>query len=306
MTRARRWFVRLVLAAGGVLLLLVGLVALNGLVLADRHTPRVRHLADLPAAPSASGPGEVTVVAYNIAKGFAHRGGVRFDPREAVEERVRAMAAVVKAERPDLVFLSEALTELGPCPVDQVDLFARECGLPHVATGENYNLGVPGYRVVGGNAIVSRFPLTPVENIDLVGRRPFWVTQNNRRALFVSAELGGKPVLLGALHNDSFDMRNNAAQARQLLEYIGDRPTILAGDFNNRPGDESIRQIRGSGRFAGAFDGPPTFFEGKRAERLDYVFVPVGWELVDHRVIADDTSDHRPLVCRFRMAAAGP
>jgi endonuclease/exonuclease/phosphatase family metal-dependent hydrolase len=301
MTRIRRWTVRLFLAAVALVLLLAGLVALNGLVLADRQAPRMRHLADIESVPSASGPGEVTVVAYNVAKGFAHRGGLRFDSRAAVEDRISKMAAVVKAERPDLVFLSEALTELAPCPVDQVERFARECGLPHVATGENYNLGVPGLRVVGGNAILSRTPLTPVANIDLAGRRPFWVTKNNRRALFASTDVGGKSVLLGALHNDSFDMRNNAAQARQLLEFVGDRPCVLAGDFNNRPGEESIRLFRDSGHFGGAFDGPPTYFEGKRAERLDYVFAPAGWELLDHRVIPDDTSDHRPLVCRFRV-----
>lgn len=301
MTRIHRWTRRALLGLVALVLLLAGMVALNGLVLADRQAPRIRQFADVEPAPSASGPGEVTVVAYNVAKGFAHRGGLRFDSRAAVEERVSKMAAVVRAEKPDLVFLSEALTELAPCPVDQVERFARECGLPHVASGENYNLGVPGARVVGGNAILSRFPLAPVANIDLAGRRPFWVTTNNRRALFASAEVGGKPVLLGALHNDSFDMRNNAAQARQLLEYIGDRPCVLAGDFNTRPGEESIRLVRDSGRFSGAFDGPPTYFEGKRAERLDYVFAPAGWELLDHRVVPDDTSDHRPLVCRFRV-----
>lgn len=301
MTRIRRWSKRLALGAVTLLLLFIGLFTLNGLALADRQVPRVRHLAGVEAAPSASAPREVTIVAYNIAKGFAHRGGLRFDSRAAVEQRVRKMAAVVNAERPDLVFLSEAMTELAPCLVDQVELFARECGLPHVATGENYNLGVPGVRVVGGNAILSRHPLAPVANFDLAGRRPFWISKNNRRALFASAELGGKPVLLGALHNDSFDMRNNAAQARQLLDFIGDRPCVLAGDFNNRPGEESMRLFRDSGRFTGAFDGPPTYFEGTRAERLDYILAPPGWELLDHRVIADDTSDHRPVVCRFRV-----
>lgn len=301
MTRIRRWLVRSLLAVVALALLLGGLIAFNGLVLADRQVPRMRNLAGVEAAPTASAPGEMTIVAYNVAKGFAHRGGLRFDSRGAVEDRISKMAVVVKAERPDLVFLSEALTELAPCPVDQVGRFARECGLPHVASGENYNLGVPGLRVVGGNAILSRTPLAPVANIDLAGRQPFWVTKNNRRALFVSADIGGKPVLLGALHNDSFDMRNNAAQVRQLIDYVGDRPCVLAGDFNNRPGEESIRLIRDSGRFGGAFDGTPTYFEGKRAERLDYVFAPAGWELIDHRVIADDTSDHRPLVCRFRV-----
>ena len=106
---------------------------------------------------------------------------------------------------------------------------------------------------------------------------------------------------MASLHNDAFDMRNNRAQTRQLIEYAGDRPAILAGDFNNRPEEPSIRLIRDTGHFAGAFDGPPTYFEGDRKERIDFIFVPAGWELLDHRVIAADASDHRPLVCRFRV-----
>jgi endonuclease/exonuclease/phosphatase family metal-dependent hydrolase len=300
----RTWRRRLVwtlVVCGAVAVLLVGLFVLNGLVLADRNAPRVTQLAGVEAAPSASGPGEVTIVAYNIAKGFAHRGGLRFDSADNVRAKLRQMAAVVRAEKPDFVFLSEALTECAPCPVDQVEFIARECGLPYTATGEDYNIGLPFARIVGGNAILSREQLTAVENIDLVGRQPFWVTSNNRRALFVSAEIGGRAVLLASLHNDSFDMRNNEAQARQLLDYVGDRPAVLAGDFNNRPPDRSIKLLRESGKFAGAFDGPPTFFEGSRKERLDYILVPPEWELLDHRVIADDTSDHRPLVCRFKV-----
>lgn len=301
MTRRKRIVLCVLGAPLGLLLAGAALGALNGLVLAGRTVPRVAHLVGVPLAASASGPGEVTFVSYNIAKGFAHKGGLAFDSRAHVEARLARTAAVIRAVRPDAVFLSEALTELAPCNVDQVAFLARACGLPHVATGENYNLGVPLCRVVGGNAILSRVPLEGVANIDLAGRKPFWVTKNNRRALFVRAEFHGASVLMAALHNDSFDMRNNEAQARQLLEFVGDRPAVLAGDFNNRPGERSMKLLRDSGRFAGAWDGPPTFFEGKRAERLDYVLAPASWELLDARVIADDTSDHRPLVSRFRV-----
>lgn len=286
---------------GALTVLLVALFVLNGLVLADRQAPRMRHFPEVAVAPTKSAPGEVTFVSYNIAKGFAHKGGLTFESREFVEGKLRRMAELIRAEQPDVVFLSEALTELAPCNVDQVAFLARECGLPFVATGENYNVGIPFCRVVGGNAILSRTPLTPVANFDLAGRKRFWVTQNNRRALFVSMEFGGKPVLLAALHNDSFDMRNNFAQAQQLIDYVGDRPAVLAGDFNNRPEDRSIKLFRDSGKFGGAFDGPPTFFEGKRAERIDFIFVPKEWELLETKVIPDDTSDHRPLVSRFKV-----
>jgi endonuclease/exonuclease/phosphatase family metal-dependent hydrolase len=306
MSRRRRRVVWVLGAIAALTLLFVALFALNGLVLADRQTPRLRHFAEVPQAASRSTSNEVTLVSYNIAKGFAHKGGASFDSRVNVEARLRHVAELIRAEQPDVVFLSEAITELAPCNVDQVAFLAHECGLPHAVTGENYNLGIPFFRVVGGNAILSRTPITPVANFDLVGRRPFWVTKNNRRGLFASMEFGGNPVLMAALHNDSFDMRNNTAQMQQLLDYIGDRPAILAGDFNNRPEERSIKLVRDSGKFAGEFDGPPTFFEGKRAERIDFIFAPAGWELLESRVIADDVSDHRPLVCRFRVRGAKP
>jgi endonuclease/exonuclease/phosphatase family metal-dependent hydrolase len=211
------------------------------------------------------------------------------------------MAAVIEAEKPDFVFLSEALTACGPCEVNQVETLAQLSGMCFYATGENYNIGVPFFNVAGGNAVLSRTPLTGVANINLAGRRPFYITRNNRRALFVSAEVAGKPLLMAALHNDSFDMRNNTVQAQQLLDFVGDQRAVLAGDFNNRPEERSIKLLRESGKFSGAFDGPPTFFEAGRKERIDFVFAPAGWELLDCRVIENDTSDHRPLVCRFRV-----
>jgi endonuclease/exonuclease/phosphatase family metal-dependent hydrolase len=296
----RRWLRRATIGVVVLVIVPLALFALNGLVLADGNTPRVRELAGV-APPAARGNGEVTVVSYNIAKAFVHRGGVKFESRERVEGRLRKMAAAIRAENPDLVFLSEAITECGPCNVDQAEFLAREVGLPHVATGENYNVGVPFYRVAGGNAILSRVPLSPVANFDLVGRRPFWVTKNNRRALVASAEFGGQSVLLVALHNDSYSIRNNESQVRQILEWLGDRPAMLAGDFNAKPDQVPMKLLRESGRFAGEWDGPPTYFDGDRKERIDYVLAPAAWELIEAKVIADDTSDHRPLVSRFRV-----
>src|SRR5947209_3780625 len=120
MTRRRR-FVLILLT---IVLMPPALFALNGLVLADRQSPRVRHLDDVIASPSESGPFLVTIASYNIAKGFVHKGGVSFDSRENVETRLRAMAGAIKAEKPDIVFLSEAITECAPCNVDQVAFLA--------------------------------------------------------------------------------------------------------------------------------------------------------------------------------------
>ncbi|QEL16135.1 endonuclease/exonuclease/phosphatase family protein [Limnoglobus roseus] len=292
-----RWLKRIALAL--VLMAVVGLTlfTVNGLVLATGETPIVGQLPNVKLGPAHATPNEVHIVAYNIAKGFAHSGGLRFATKAEVEAQLKKMAFTIRAQQPDLVFLSEAMTECGPANVDQVEFLARACGLPHYAFGENYNFGLPFYRVVGGNAILSRTPLTPVANISLAGRQPFYVTGNNRRALFAEAEVNGKTVLLGSLHNDSFNHRNNEAQVRQLLDFIGDRPCVLAGDFNATPKQESITLVKDSDKFAGAFDGPPTFPEKKI--RIDYVFGPKAWKHVETRVLPGDASDHFAVVARF-------
>jgi endonuclease/exonuclease/phosphatase family metal-dependent hydrolase len=298
--RLPRWLKRF-----AALLLVLGLVPLllfvvNGTLLASGETPIVGSVADGEAAEPHGTDGEVRIVAYNIAKGFAHHGGLKFTSKADVEARLKKMAAVIRAERPDFVFLSEAMTECGPADMNQVEFLARACGLPHFAFGENYNFGLPFFRVVGGNAILAREPLTAVANLSLAGRQPFYVTRNNRRALFASVERNGKPILLGSLHNDSFDIANNGAQVRQLLEFIGDRPCVLAGDFNVKPNDEPIRLLKASRRFEGLFDGPPTFPE--KSIRIDYVFAPKAWKHLETKVIPNDASDHYPVSARFGFA----
>jgi endonuclease/exonuclease/phosphatase family metal-dependent hydrolase len=294
----RRWRVAL-LTTLVVLLVPLILFVVNGTVLASGESALVGRYAGVPDPPPAEEP--VTVVAYNVAKGFAHRGGVSFDSGDRVRERLRRMAAAIRDEQPDLVFLSEVMTECTPCPVNQVEFLARECGLPHWAFGENYNFGLPFLRVVGGNAILSRTPLRPAANLSLTGRKPFYETKNSRRALFVTAEVRGRAVLLGSLHNDSFDTRNNAAQVRQLLEFVADQPCVLAGDFNAKPDQEPIRLLRECGRFVGEFAGPPTFPADAPDRRIDFAFAPRDWDHIDTRVIETAASDHRPVVARFRV-----
>lgn len=276
------------------------LFTLNGIVLANGERAVVSSHSDI--TPPVPADDTVTVVGYNVAKGFAHKGGLSFDTTENVKGRMGRMAEAVRAENPDLVFLSEVMTDCTPCPVDQLSELAVGIGLPHRAFGENYCFGLPFCRVVGGNAILSRTPLEPVANLSLSGRKPFWETKNSRRALFASTELRGRTVLLGSLHNDSYDRKNNAVQVRELLAFIGDRPCVLAGDFNAKPTEEPIKLLDASGRFAGAFDGPPTFPADAPNQRIDYAFAPAAWEHIETRVLDEPrASDHRPVVAKFRV-----
>ncbi len=298
-----RW--RLWWWVSGAVLALVALFAWNGLVLAHGQSPvssdtdpRNRHM---PARSTATADGRIRVLAWNLAKCFVYRGGLSFASRDDVESRLGRMVAVIRAENPDLVFLSEVVTECTPCNVDQVRFLSRETHLQFWVFGENYNFGLPFLRMVGGNAILSKDRLRPVGNPDLVGRKPFYMTRNNRRILFCRAVVAGELVLLGAMHTDSFDLVNNLRQTQQVLAFENHAPMLLAGDFNAEPDSASLAAVVGSGRFVGALHGPATYPAESPRRRIDYVFGPVGWKLIDSRVLDEKTSDHRPVVATFEI-----
>lgn len=278
-----------------------GSFVFNGLILARNETP-LSGVTSHPPAIASSTP-QIKILAYNIAKGFVHKGGMAFAGQDVVARRIQKIADVIMIEQPDMVFLSEIVFECGPCPVNQVISLAEATGMHAWAFGENYNFGLPFYRIVGGNAILSRFPVEPVDNPSLAGRKPFYVTSNNRRMLWCTTQIGGQQVLLTAVHTDSFHLANNLVQTQQLLDYAGERAAIMAGDFNAQPQEPSIRLIRDSGRFTGAFDGPFTFPANAPEQRIDFIFAPAGWELVEHHVVQSQASDHLPVVSTFRIPA---
>jgi endonuclease/exonuclease/phosphatase family metal-dependent hydrolase len=302
-SRFRVWALRI----GGALILLLalglGLIAFNGLVLASRESVVIRDVAVNATAKGGGGPNQVVVLTYNVAKAFAHRGGLSFEEPERVTKRLDQIATTIQITQPDLVCLSEVMTEAGPMPVDQVEYLAKAAKLKYVAFGENYNFGIPGFRVVGGNAILSRTPLTPVANFNLTGRKPFFVTSNNRRALFCETTVREQTVLVGSLHNDSFDPANNDAQVSQILAFVGDRPTILAGDFNATPETVAMRRIEESKRFSGEIDGKPSFPAHAPTKRIDYAFGPAEWTHNGTHVLLSAASDHRPVVALFTVPA---
>jgi endonuclease/exonuclease/phosphatase (EEP) superfamily protein YafD len=128
------------------------------------------------------------------------------------------------------------------------------------------------------------------------------VTRNNRRVLFCRAAIGGTSILLGAMHTDSFDLTNNRRQTEQILAFEPATPMLLAGDFNAPPDSASLAAVVGSGRFVGALHGPATFPAEDPRLRIDYVFGPSTWKLLDSRVLDDTTSDHRAVVATFAVS----
>lgn len=280
---------------------LAGLFLANGLILAPGEMPvRSPIIAEPRRLPNSAKGVEVRILAYNIAEAFAYRQHLQFAGRNEIEERLAALAEVINGVDPDLVFLSEVLHECPPCGRSQVEFLAKTVGAHRWLFGECYNVGLPFYRVPGGNVILSRVQLAAEANLTLPGRKPFYVSANNRRALFGLARIGNAQVLLGSLHNDSRGGDNNVAQMRAVLDHSTGRPTILAGDFNARPGSKSLDLLRDSGRFTRIVADQLTHPARKPDRTIDYILVPAEWELLEYRVLKSTVSDHRPVFARVR------
>ncbi|MCC6409140.1 MAG: endonuclease/exonuclease/phosphatase family protein [Planctomycetes bacterium] len=291
----KRWRL-LACMVGAVGLAGLALFAYEGLNPSWRKPEVARSAGDELVAPIR----ELRVVALNVAKARFYEGS-EFADADRVRAELDAIAAVLVAERADLVFLSEVVLECGPEPLDQVEHLARAGRFPFRAASENYSFGLPFFRIRAGNALLSRVPVKALETLQLAGRRPFWSPTNNRRALCTELELGGATVLAVVVRNDSFDLANNLAQTRELLDWVGARPALLAGDFNAEPGDASLQLLSSSGRFSGLVDAPPTFPSAAPRRRIDHVLAPPTWTLVEHHVVAAGSSDHLAVVATFRL-----
>ncbi|MCP4396124.1 MAG: hypothetical protein GY801_02270, partial [bacterium] len=64
---------------------------------------------------------------------------------------------------------------------------------------------------------------------------------------------------------------------------------------------DPMRLLQQSERFSGEFQGPKTFSAGNPQQTIDFILAPKEWELLEHRVIQSDVSDHFPIVSTFRL-----
>ncbi len=259
------------------------------------------HLIFYAPYPSATSSRSLRVMAVNAAKCWFHRGGLDFASEEEVRANLERIADVIRAEKPDVVCLSEVVMEGEPVDLDQVEYLAASCDFLYWASAENYSFGLPFFRIRSGNAVLSDRPMRALAVQQLAGRAPFWNPTNNRRALWFEIRVDGTWVLGASLRNDSFDPANNLRQTEQILARHGDRPALLAGDFNAEPGSPSMERFLASGRFVGFADGPPTFPANAPDRRLDQVLAPAAWTLIDVRVVDTGVSDHLAVVATFKI-----
>ena len=195
----------------------------------EQRNSYYKNIASTPAFDSA-----LTVVTYNIQCGFeagkdpwnkAHEGGTA--------EYIGRLAAVIEQSGADVVMLQEV-----PHNRSNTDIKEFLAALGE-ATDMNYSFGAHGYndaygvepvRGQWGNAILSKYEISEIENIE-VARTDVW---RRRSVLRSRLKLGeGKFIDCYSLHHLSYAER----QQENTVAFVksSSLPKVVGGDFNTAP-----------------------------------------------------------------------
>lgn len=209
---------------------------------------------------------------------------------------LRGITQFVRAENADVVGLIEVDTgSIRSGMVNQADYIAKELG--HYTTYQSkystksLNQLVPVVRKQA-NAFLAAPRVT--------GER-FHYFDTGIKRLIIELELDEVCVFLVHL---SLKFRHRQYQLRSLHDLIirSVKPVIVAGDFNTFWGNHEIYLfMRAAGLVSANGQGLPSFPARNPRVELDFILVSKGIDVTDFRVPDVRFSDHRPIVCDFKV-----
>jgi endonuclease/exonuclease/phosphatase family metal-dependent hydrolase len=232
----------------------------------------------------------VTIVTWNV------QGSAGLD--------VAGVAEVLTRARPDVV----AVQEIG---CGQARRLARRLGMAGAWTFKHWGRPLPE-----GLAVLTRHRL--VERSHFVLRRRPWWDWRRRVAARATVDRDGMRFDVINVHLSPHDHRDDRRREAAVVLDVAQRsprPPIIAGDCNDGPDGPGPADFTAAGwldvwtldRLADV-DGSTNWTAGARlgrppTQRLDFVFVPAGWRVLDAAVLAPADrldwfaarSDHLPV-----------
>ncbi|MHC4406088.1 MAG: endonuclease/exonuclease/phosphatase family protein [Planctomycetota bacterium] len=244
-----------------------------------------RAFADVGETESGGGQVRLRVLSYNIHHGEGVDGKLDL-PR---------IADVIRSVNPDLVALQEV--DRGTERTNKVDQpaeLARLTGM-NVVFGGNIRYQGGHY----GNAVLSRFTIKRHKNHLL----PLFDNGEQRGALEVEVELPneGRRVLFLATHLDhragDRERHASAKAINKLVASSASQPAVLAGDLNDLPESETLREFGALWTRANE-QVLPTVPVNQPTKQIDFILFRPGerWKTIDVRVLDEAVaSDHRAI-----------
>ena len=285
--------------------------------------------------PEPETPETISVVSYNIGylSGLTNQEAVERDLALMERNQETAIAALQQAN-PDIIGFQEIDFEAyRSFERNQQYAMSSALEMSFAAIAINWDKhyvpfpywppAVHYKKVVSGQAILSRYPITNNERIVLekVPDNPFYYNALylDRVAQVAEIDLDGQPLIAINVHLEAFDAPTRTRQSEFVLalaeDYAADYPVVLMGDFNsslNRTAEgdsRSIQELLNSSIFASAvpeesFPEALTFPSNQPEYTLDYIFyTPDTLQVLDWKVLksADQASDHLPIQAVFRQ-----
>lgn len=213
-----------------------------------------------------------------------------------------AIVGVIKAQDPDLVALQEVDNNTERSGEgNQAEMIAEKLGMyVYFAKALNYEGG--GY----GNAILSKYPLENSQTYNLPNE-PGSNTENRVMAAAKIKLPDGTEIIFASTHLDyKANSPSRILQLKKIIEISKEEavPMIIAGDFNDSPGSETINLLDNSFTLS-CRSCPPTIPVNQPTRAIDFIAFrhPENkFKAKSHQVI-DETyaSDHLPIVAQIEL-----
>jgi endonuclease/exonuclease/phosphatase family metal-dependent hydrolase len=340
----RRWMI----VAGGILGAFAGFVPWAAGRIPDGGEIITIEVPDGSPAVLETGE-EVTVATWNIHYGGGPTLEVgRGQSRAEVVENLDAIAAEIRSWDADIVALQEVdRSAIRSYDIDQLAWLQRATGMPYAVWTPTWDarwVPHPGLnpkmhigRVLSGQAILSRYPLTAAQHVRLPQPEQAGTLYNSfylhRHLTEVTAQLGPAVNLrIINAHLEAFEPVNRMDHADRTVAAVNPATphTVLLGDMNCTPTEAAVRQsfpdepgtdmsrddtidrlrkipglqeVVPPSVYAAAESAWFTFPAHAPNRRLDYIFHGESLVLATATVPRMDQppSDHLPVVARFRI-----
>jgi endonuclease/exonuclease/phosphatase (EEP) superfamily protein YafD len=233
-------------------------------------------------------------------------------------QNLNRVGALIARENLDVVCFQEFKNFTTPCGSEATAYLSTMLGMPHYKFlhREGFSQGV---------AVFSRFPIIKTDTLYLYEGEV-------NHGLLVTLRHPKGHIGVASMHFSSFRLfyqRSEKNKLKYLLPRLGRNategiathqaridlvlakaleypyPHILAGDLNTVPHTSIARQMRRhySDSFLAAGQGLGWTYPlvGKLGVRIDHQYASRKWEVIDHKVVKSDMSDHYPTVAGYRL-----
>jgi Metal-dependent hydrolase len=273
----------------------------------------------------------ISVVSYNIGylSGLTNNTPQR-PTRAFYAQNEKRVISAIRAINPDIIGFQEIDYDSKRSYHTNQATMISDSLFPYGAFAVNWDkryvpfpawpLNVQFGKIVSGQAIMSKYPLTDPEIVQLekVKSNPFYYNALylDRLAQIVTVEHPVRTFKVINVHAEAFDAGTRQRQLKYLYDLFWDLerefPVVLLGDFNSDPSDpdESIGIFMNDDRLQiaamsnGSTESPKTYPSVNAKERLDYVIVHSDdFEIVDSRIVNEfgDISDHLPCWAKLKI-----